>query len=289
MSGRRPLALTRDQVAEAVRAACLAELRALKPGNVHVHGAGHGMSVQDFEASAEILAAVVARPQGSMGERVLEAVEETRARVGCNTNLGIILLTVPLAEAAIGDQAGDLRRRLAAILKALDRADTARVFEAIVRAAPAGLGRADRHDVSQPARVPLREAMAEAAERDLIARQYASDYRDVFDLGLPCYQTSLARWNDPDWSVALVYMTFLSSFPDSHVMRKHGQAVAEALRREAIEPTDRLARADDPQDCTQDMLRLDRDLKTRGLNPGTSADLTVATLLAAALESRGRS
>ena len=42
---------------EAFHDACLAELEALKPGNVHRFGEGHRMSVADFEASADAAAA----------------------------------------------------------------------------------------------------------------------------------------------------------------------------------------------------------------------------------------
>ena len=43
-----------DSVAAAYQDACLAELAALKPGNVHVFAAGHGMTVAQFEASARV-------------------------------------------------------------------------------------------------------------------------------------------------------------------------------------------------------------------------------------------
>ena len=39
-----------------------------------------------------------------------------------------------------------------------------------------------------------------------------------------------------------------------------------------------------PEAMTAPLMAFDRALKERGLNPGTSADLTVATLFAAALE-----
>ncbi len=81
-------------------AACRAELQALKPGNVHVHAPGHGMTVEDFERSAEAAAPWVAAPGLGVGERVLRAVESTRAACGQNTNLGILLLAAPLAAAA---------------------------------------------------------------------------------------------------------------------------------------------------------------------------------------------
>ena len=64
------------------------------------------------------------------------------------------------------------------------------VFSAIAAANPGGLGRAPRHDVNAPALATLREAMAEAAERDRIARQYVTAYDDVFSLGLPALETA---------------------------------------------------------------------------------------------------
>jgi len=91
----------KDAIARSFRDACLAELDALKPGNVHRHGAGHGMSVADFEKSAEMAAPVIGRTGLSVGTRIKLAVEATRGAVGHNTNLGIILLAAPLAQAAL--------------------------------------------------------------------------------------------------------------------------------------------------------------------------------------------
>ena len=44
------------QLAATFKAACLAELEALKPGNVHIFADGHGMNVEQFMASAEAAA-----------------------------------------------------------------------------------------------------------------------------------------------------------------------------------------------------------------------------------------
>ena len=103
------------RIAEAYIAACLLELDALKPGNVHRHAEGHGMTVADFERSAEVSAPALARTGASVGSRVLEAVEATRAAVGQNTNLGIVLLAAPLAAAAERREP-DLRVALARVL-----------------------------------------------------------------------------------------------------------------------------------------------------------------------------
>ncbi|MBY0298751.1 MAG: triphosphoribosyl-dephospho-CoA synthase, partial [Methylobacterium sp.] len=100
-------ALAPEAVADAYRAACRAELAALKVGNVHVYAAGHRMTLADFEASAAVSAGPLARGGTRVGARVEGAVAATRAAVGQNTNLGIVLLCAPLAAAA--ERPGPLR------------------------------------------------------------------------------------------------------------------------------------------------------------------------------------
>ncbi len=56
-----------SRIAHAYIAACLAELEALKPGNVHRHAAGHGMDVADFETSARVSAPAIARAGARVG------------------------------------------------------------------------------------------------------------------------------------------------------------------------------------------------------------------------------
>jgi hypothetical protein len=97
--GRQTLMLAGDAVAAAYRDACLAELVALKPGNVHVFAGGHDMTTADFEASAAASAPAMGAPALSVGARIFEAIRRTREAVGCNTNLGIVLLCAPLAQA----------------------------------------------------------------------------------------------------------------------------------------------------------------------------------------------
>ena len=65
--------------------------------------------------------------------------------------------------------------------------------------------------------------------------------------------------------------------------RKFGLPAAEALRRRMGEAADRLPPADAGREREAMLLDLDGRLKAEGLNPGTSADLTVASLFARAL------
>lgn len=258
--------------------ACAEELAAPKPGNVHRHADGHGMTVTHFLRSAEASAPSLCRPGAMLGERVLDAVTATRAAVGQNTNLGIILLAAPLVMAAEQSDP-DLRTALRCVLDQATPVDADAVFRAIRHAAPGGLGQAPRHDVHAPPTVPLSVAMAEAAHRDSIARQWVTGFADVFGPGLNAYRAARARWPDPAWAALDAYLWFLAQLPDSHIARRHGAEVADRVRRQAMPVRHRLLNAADPTTCLPALLDWDRALKTRGINPGTSADLTVATIL----------
>ena len=118
--GRVRRLLTATQVAQAFRDACLAELDALKPGNVHRFGDDPRMSVTDFETSARVARRMRwLKPAPRWGNASAQACAATIAAVGHNTNLGIVLLSAPLASAALSDEAGDLRQRLAKVLAGL--------------------------------------------------------------------------------------------------------------------------------------------------------------------------
>jgi triphosphoribosyl-dephospho-CoA synthase len=272
---------TGTRIARAYVDACHAELRALKPGNVHVHAEGHGMTVELFERSAEASAPAMSAPGLSIGERILRAVERTHAVAGCNTNLGIVLLCAPLAAAAFElDAHPSLRDALRAVLARLTLDDAEQAYAAIRLAAPGGLGTAPAHDVAACPTVTLLEAMRAARERDRIAAQYASDYRDVFELGVPRLESGRARWPAAEWATTLAFLGFLSAFPDTHIERQHGAAAAVQVQREARALGTALERCDDPATLRAALMALDATLKRTEHNPGTSADLTVASLFA---------
>ncbi len=272
------------RIADAFREACLAELRALKPGNVHIFADGHGMTVAEFEASARAAAPAIAAPGLRVGQRIRRAVEATHAAVPLNTNLGIVLLAAPLVAAAWRPERGSLRARVAAVLDALDRADCEEAYAANRLAAPGGLGRSPVEDVSAPPSVTLKAAMVLAGERDRIARQYATAFADIFEIGLPRLEEALAEGMVPDEAVAAVHLRFMAAFPDTHIQRKFGAATAEAVRGEAdLLDRDWLWRGPWVERRRR-LLAFDTKLKSRALNPGAGADLTVASLLARRLD-----
>jgi triphosphoribosyl-dephospho-CoA synthase len=269
-------------ITEAFLAACRAELAALKPGNVHVHAGGHGMEVAQFEASAVAAAPFLAAAGEKVGTRILRAVEASIAVAGCNTNLGILLLCAPLAAAAELPLEAGLRERLREVLNNLDDGDAAAVFAAIRLANPGGLGSAPEQDVAAAPTVGLLEAMRLAADRDRIAAAYLTDYAEIFEFGLPVLANTRGYTDDQSLAVTTLHMAYLAYFPDSHVARKHGPATAEAVREEARALIG-LWQPVAQRNTLAKLLDFDADLKRRNVNPGTTADLVVATVFVASM------
>lgn len=279
--------LSRDAIEAAFLSACRAELTALKPGNVHIHAAGHGMETLHFERAALAAATFLGDPSRGVGARILGAVGASVAAAGCNTNLGIVLLCAPLAVAAGGrEEPSDLRDRLGRVLDGLDRADADQAFQAIVIANPAGLGRTDEGDVNGPPSMTLKDAMALAADRDRIARAYITRFDDIFSHALPELYAARRSAANESMAVTALHMSLLASFPDSHIARKYGDEAAETVRKEAAACAS-LWRPAPREETWEALLDLDRSLKSRGLNPGTTADFVVATLFADALIAAG--
>ena len=268
-----------ERIEAAFRWACLTELDAPKPGNVHAFADGHRMTVDEFVRSADAAAAPLSAQGARVGLRIHRAVMATFAAVGTNTNLGIILLCAPLAAAAERD-ATNLRNALHQILQDLNVDDADLAFGSIVRAAPAGLGHSAQHDVFNPATVGLLQAMSEAANRDMVARQYATDFADIFDHGLPLFESVSRRRGEAKWATLATFLGFLSAFPDSHIARKFGAETARCVQGTALNFARMLQAAEQADQILPALLTWDSALKAKAVNPGTSADLTVATLFA---------
>lgn len=277
--------LDREVAAAAFRTACRFDVLARKPGNVSIEAAGHGMSATDFLVSARISAAPATAYGDGLGRSILAATEATFAAVHCNTNLGIMLLSVPLLHASlIGHPSRQLVERISDLLAASTVEDAAAVYAAIRIAKPAGLGTRRAQDIATPPTLPLVDVMRLAAAHDAIAAQYANGFHDVFLVGVP----SLRRARDQTGSLATAvvecFLTFLSSMLDSHIWRKHGKAVAETVQARTRAVASACKACENPAARTSILNAFDTELKNEGVNPGTSADLTVASLLALVLD-----
>ncbi|MFQ5732331.1 MAG: triphosphoribosyl-dephospho-CoA synthase [Planctomycetaceae bacterium] len=272
-------------ITEWIRAACLLECTARKPGNVHPQAAFDDVCHADFVKSADVAAPILADASArGVGFCVLEAVRATRDVVGKNTNLGIALLIAPLAAA---DVSRTLREGVGKILLDLTAEDAAMVYEAIRLADPGGLGRVETGDVARPPTGTLLEMMQLAADRDSVAAQYARGFSDVLTDGVECLGETVA-WFPARWEDAIVrlHLEFMAGIPDTLISRKCGSEIAAESARRARQI---LAAGWPDDERSRRLLRnFDGWLRADGhrRNPGTTADLVTATLYAAMREGK---
>ena len=271
---------------------CKLDVQAVKPGNIGLHGAGHGMRAADFVRSARACAPAICRLGISLGERILGAIEATRTVVDCNTNLGVVLLCAPLIQAVLDAQmdaqSRDLRAALERVLSASTVEDAVLVYRAIRLAAPGGMGRVAESDLTERPVIGLRAAMALARERDLVAAQYADGYRLVFDEAVPRLLEFQSEWGYATWAVAGAYLALLGRYPDSLIARRHGIEKAREISAEAASLYESFAAVGQPAEFRPRLLEFDRRLKLQGINPGTTADLVITGLFIIGLKALDR-
>lgn len=263
-----------------VRDSFLNEIKALKPGNVSQYADGHDMSYADFVVSADVSTPILCNKGLGLGERVLRSVEATKEKVGCNTNLGMLLLFSPVLKSYESKaNAVFLQNDLKFTLQHMSRVDAEYVYRGISLAKPGGLGRVAKHDVNFIPDINLLEAMEAAADRDLIARQYVTGYEDVYKVGLSCLGEFEKRWNSVEWATVACYLSFMASYPDSHIRRKFGNEIAVRIQNRTVSVMERFKKNKNPAAATSELLEYDKELKDSNINPGTCADLTAVSLL----------
>jgi triphosphoribosyl-dephospho-CoA synthase len=249
--------------------ACIWEATARKPGNVHRYRDFADSTYTDFLLSAAAIAPIMTTAcQRRIGATILEAVNATRRVTGTNTNLGIVLLLAPLASVP---REQNLRSGVADVLAGLDVEDARLAYEAIRLAAPGGLGNAPEQDVRQEPTQTLRQVMTLAAERDLIARQYANGFAEVFDDGVSALLSGMDRTGSIEGAIVFAHLHLMAHHPDTLIARKRGRAEAEESARRARAVLDS---GGTELDRFDDWLRAEGHAR----NPGTTADLLTVCL-----------
>jgi triphosphoribosyl-dephospho-CoA synthase len=259
--------------------ACVWETTAQKPGNVHRFADFEDAGFVDFLVSAAAIGPVLDTARGRrVGDTILEAVRATRGVTNTNTNLGILLLMAPLAAVPVP---GELRIGAGRILDELDVQDARAVYEAIRLAVPGGLSHVHDQDIRDEPTQTLRQVMALAADRDLIARQYADGFWEIFEDGLPALRRGLDEAASLEGAIVTCHLHLMAQFPDTLIARKRGPVEAEEAAQRARWVLD----AGWPHDACGRAALADLDAWLRGVgharNPGTTADLVTACLFIA--------
>jgi triphosphoribosyl-dephospho-CoA synthase len=263
--------------------ACIWEATAAKPGNVHRGADFEDLTYLDLVTSAVAIGPILdAAPVQRLGATLLAGVRATREAVATNTNLGTLLLLVPLAMVPRDEPLGSGVGR---VLAGLDAEDCRLAYEAIRMAQPGGMNQVDEADLAGEPPASLVAAMQLAAERDLVARQYANGFAEVLGVVVPSLERGLAH----GWALQDVilhsFLELLRDYPDSLIARKCGPAVARRASAMAAATLE----GGLPGDEAYDQLLGDMDFWLRSdshrRNPGTTADLLAAGLFVALRES----
>ncbi len=203
--------------------------------------------------------------------------------MGKNTNLGTILLLAPLARVP---RSRPLAAGVAEVLAGLAADDARDIYQAIRLAEPGGMGRAERYDLCDDPPPSLLDAMREAAERDMVARQYAEDFAGVLEVVLPWLLEEVSAGLPLPQAIVHLQMRLMARFPDSLIARKCGPEVV----RQSAAWAGSVLQSGAPGDENYHAALADFDFWLRSdghrRNPGTTADLIAAGLFAALRDGR---
>jgi triphosphoribosyl-dephospho-CoA synthase len=257
--------------------ACLLEVHAPKPGNVHRGADFDDLKLADFLVAATAIApAMDAAVSSGVGKTVLSAVSATRRLVPTNANLGIILLLAPLAAVP---RDVSLQMGVSDVLRQLSPDDAKLVYQAIQVAQPGGMGQVENHDVAGPPPESLLAAMQLAAEKDTVAKQYVTDFAFVFDFVCPTLLEYREQTSTLASAIVATAVKVIAEVGDSLIARKGGKELSE----QAAQYAGQVLKAGPPSEPVFWDAVADLDFWLRSTpkrNPGTTADLLTAGLFA---------
>ncbi len=229
-----------------------------------------------------------------IGNRILEAVKESfRWQNGGNVNLGINLLFAPISAAAgyilNGDSLdfNELRKTIWIITKSTTFRDSVNLYEAIrIGMTNRVLGQVDELDVNNGSsvkqikkdKITLYEIFQKCSSRDMVCREWVSGYETTFTKGYSFLSKSLKKTNDINSAIVDTFLYILSEEPDSLIQRKNDLQTALDVSKKAKTI---MSEGGYASKKGHDLIvTLDKELQAANgrLNPGTTADITAASI-----------
>lgn len=265
-----------------------------KPGNVHRTRDFDDMVFEDFLISGIVIGDTIEKAasqvlinnnpeDAEIGKYILEAVRETDKWISNNTNLGIVMMLTPIAiSAAISDNMEELRENIGVLMENTTVEDAINLYDAINIADAGGMGDQEDYDVAGAnAKEELRQnnqtmwdVLKISAEWDDLGGELTSKMPIVFEIGYPTFY-KLKKTNSINRASVLTFLTILSQVPDTLIRRKYGQEKAEEVSKKVKD----LLEFKDSGNFKGDVSDFDDLLFNNKRNPGTTADLTAASIM----------
>ena len=273
--------LTENQVKMAFEYACKLDVFSIKPGNVFLNHPAYGMSHKDFLQSSMACSDIMCEQNMDIGLKILESVKASMDVVGCNTNLGIILLCVPIVEAVYMDKEHKFdQNNLKIVIDNINYKQTKSIYKAINLANAGGMSSKEEFDLksNESDNFTLFEAMNFAKTYDYIASEYTNYFYNIINNISLNWRNYFKLMNNDEYATTATFLKQIASNPDSLIARKHGLSTAEQVSERFKEIADEYCALKDPNILNNKLLLLDSELKIQGLNPGTTADVVVASI-----------
>ena len=273
--------LTENQVKMAFEYACKLDVFSIKPGNVFLDHPAYGMTHKDFLQSSMACSDIICEQNIDIGEKILESVKASIDVVGCNTNLGIILLCSPIVEAIYLDNEHKLQQNnLKKVIDRIDLKQTKTIYKAINLANAGGMGLKDKFDLNtkKSSDFILSEAMNFASSYDYIANEYTNYFNNIINTISLNWRNYFKLMGNAECATTATFLKLISSNPDSLIARKYGLDTAIEVSGKFRALSDEYCELKNPNIINNKLLLLDSELKIQGLNPGTTADVVVASI-----------
>ena len=298
-------------ISKCLEMAILFEVSANKPGNVNFVVGFEGTRVEHFLSSAvaaapsfeEAARRGIAVASGKlkvtdigMGQLMKDCVADIHAwQRGGNTLLGTVMLFVPMAVAAgmtpIDDKGKfdlvKLRENMKLGVESTTAHDAVGLYDAIAIANPSGLNGAPDLSVTDSQskarlmreNVSLFQVFKIAEGYDDICFEWVNNFPTTFDLAFPYLMEQLSgKGKCLNTAIIHTFLKVLAERPDTFISRKVGLEKTLPISQDAKQVL-QLGGVETPIG-RESILLFDKKLREYGnnYNPGTTADITAATL-----------
>jgi triphosphoribosyl-dephospho-CoA synthase len=259
--------------------ACRLDIECIKPGNVNLLLGHHDTLSDDFITSYNVTSKIITSSRLSLGEIIFNCIKLTKEKVNKNTNLGIILLCSLFSKSLTLKKNISIKDAIKESVLTSSHDDVLKICDAISLAQPGGLNQHSKYDVDSRPNISLYNIMKMSDSYDMISKQYSCFFENIFEFVLPTFMTSIERIKNIKLAISYTFLKILEKYPDSHICRKYDDKFAKKTSNEAsdlIKILDGDARL---ESWGKKLMSLDNHFKMARVNPGTTADLLVASMM----------